>query len=119
MAQLRGFVALMLIGLVVCLGAARSPASDSLETRLGFYICPNVTTTIYPQTPDQNAPGCGSPVVPPNTHHQSPRRNPCEPPTGNTELVAFTTSQNPPGAIRASDTPNNVATNAPTLGRAA
>jgi len=117
MAQLRGFVALVLIGLVVCLGVARSTASDSLETRLGFYICPNVTTTIYPQTPDQSLPGCGSPVMSPNDNNPTPNGDPCQPASTNTDLGAFLTTQNPLGAFVASGTPNNCATNPPTRGR--
>ncbi|TML21103.1 MAG: hypothetical protein E6G32_08060 [Actinobacteria bacterium] len=119
MAQLRGFVALVLIGLVVCLGATRSAASDSLETRLGFYICPNVTTTIYPQTPEQQTlPGCGSPVMSPNDNNPTPPGgDPCLPASTNTDLGVFLTTQNPFGAFVASGTPNNCATNPHTRGR--
>src|SRR3989442_13230865 len=107
MAQLRGFVALVLIGLVVCLGATRSAASDSLETRLGFYICPNVTTTIYPQTQQhQTLPGGGSPVISPNDNNPTPPGGaPFPPASTNTDPGAFLTTQNPIAPFLASVTP--------------
>jgi hypothetical protein len=118
LSKLRGRVlaAVVLIALVVPLGDARGTASGGLETRLGFYICPNVTTTIYPETPSQTLPGCGPVVVSPNSNNPSPSGNPCEPPTGNTDLGAFLTTQNPLGAFVASGAPNNCGTNPPTLG---
>jgi hypothetical protein len=112
----RVLAAFVLIGLVVPLGDARGAASGGLETRLGFYICPNVSTTIYPQTPSQTLPGCGPPVVSPNSNNPSPTGNPCEPATGNTDLGAFVTTQNPFGAFVASGAPNNCAVNPPMLG---
>jgi hypothetical protein len=113
---MRAFAALVLIALVALPGEARGAASGGTETRLGFYICPNVTTTIYPETPGQSLPGCGPPVVSPNSSNPSPSGNPCEPPTGNTDLGAFLTTQNPFGAFVSSGAPNNCATNPPTRG---
>ena len=120
MSKLRGPVlaAFPLIALVVLLGDARGAASGGLETRLGFYICPNVTTTTYPLTPSQSLPGCGPPVMSPNDNNPTPPGgNPCEPASGNTDLGAFLTTQNPFGMFVASGTPNNCAANPPSRGR--
>lgn len=120
MAKLCGRVlaAALLIGLVVPFGARGAP-SGGLETRLGFYICPNVTTTIYPTTPSQGLPGCGSPIMSPNDNNPSPGGDFCEPASTSTDLGAFLTTQNPLGMFVASGTPNNCGANPPTRGRGA
>ena len=98
MSKLRGRVlaAFVLTGLVVLLGDARGAASGPLETRLGFSICPNITTTTYPQTPLQTVPGCGPAVMSPNNINIPPNGNTCEAPTGNRDLGAFLTTQRTP-----------------------
>lgn len=118
MSKLRGRVlaAIVPIGLVVMLGATTGAASGGVETRLDFSICPDVTSTTYPQTPTGlNTQGCGPPVLSPNDAIIPPNGNTCQLP-GNTDLGAFTTTQNPLGMTVASGSPINCAANPPTRG---
>jgi hypothetical protein len=114
--KLRGPVlaACALIGLAISVTAAQSSASEGLETRLGFSICPNVTTTSYPTTPGMSVQGCGSPVMSKND-----RQNECDAPRTDPDLGVFATAQSPLGVFVASGAPNNCATNPPTLGQGA
>jgi hypothetical protein len=118
LSKVRGRVlfAFLLIALVVLLGDVQGSASSGSETRLGFYVCPKVTTTIYPQTPSQTLPGCGPPVMSPNDHNPTPSGDLCQPASTNTDLGAFVTTQNPLGAFVASGAPSNCSTSPPTLG---
>jgi hypothetical protein len=102
------------VGLVVSVGATRSAASGGLETRLGFFVCPKVTTTTYPTTVALDTQGCGSPVMSPNDHQDT-----CEPPRTDTDLGGFLTTQNPLGLFVGSGSLNDCSTNPPRLGKGA
>jgi hypothetical protein len=113
LSKLRGrvLVVLALIGLAVPVAHAGS----GVETRLGFSICPSVTTTTYPTAPTGlNTQGCGSPVMSANDHMSV-----CDPPRTDPDLGAFDTSQSPFGMFVSSGAVTDCSAKPPMLRPAA